>query len=133
MENLKIKHEVMAKIEAARQPGSVVSSNTSGLPIGRIAEGRSDDFKAHFLGTHFFNPARYLKLLEIIPTPDTDPKLTAFMMKFGERRLGKTMVLCKDTPNFIANRVAPITGTAASTSSWRTTRPSKKSTPLPDP
>ncbi|RPH83704.1 MAG: 3-hydroxyacyl-CoA dehydrogenase family protein [Desulfobacteraceae bacterium] len=113
VENLKIKHEVMAKIEAARKPGSIVSTNTSGLPIGQIAEGRSDEFKAHFLGTHFFNPARYLKLLEIIPTPETDPELTAFMMQFGERRLGKTMVLCKDTPNFIANRVAGITGTSA--------------------
>ncbi len=113
VENLKIKHEVMAKIEAARKPGSIVSTNTSGLPIYQIAEGRSDEFKSHFLGTHFFNPARYLKLLEIIPTPETDPNLTAFMMKFGERRLGKTMVLCKDTPNFIANRVAGITGTSA--------------------
>jgi 3-hydroxyacyl-CoA dehydrogenase len=113
VENLKIKHQVMAKIEAARKPGSIVSSNTSGLPIYQIAEGRSDEFKAHFLGTHFFNPARYLKLLEIIPTPETDPELTAFMMKFGERRLGKTLVLCKDTPNFIANRVASITGTSA--------------------
>jgi len=112
VENLAIKHQVMAKIEAARKPGSIVSSNTSGLPIGQIAEGRSDEFKAHFLGTHFFNPARYLKLLEIIPTPQTDPELTKFMMKFGERRLGKTMVLCKDTPNFIANRIASITGTS---------------------
>ena len=113
VENLKIKHEVMAKIEAARKPGSIVSTNTSGLPIVQIAEGRSDEFKAHFLGTHFFNPARYMKLLEIIPTPQSDPNLVDFMMKFGERRLGKTMVLCKDTPNFIANRVASINGTSA--------------------
>ena len=113
VENLKIKHEVMSKIEAARRPGSIVSTNTSGLPIYQIAEGRSDEFKAHFLGTHFFNPARYMKLLEIIPTPQTDPNLVDFMMKFGERRLGKTMVLCKDTPNFIANRVASINGTSA--------------------
>ncbi len=113
VENLAIKHQVMAKIEAARKPGSIVSSNTSGLPIGQIAEGRSEEFKAHFLGTHFFNPARYLKLLEIIPPPRTDPELVTFMMKFGERRLGKTMVLCKDTPNFIANRIASITGTSA--------------------
>jgi 3-hydroxyacyl-CoA dehydrogenase len=113
VENLKIKHEVMSKIEAARRPGSIVSTNTSGLPIVQIAEGRSDEFKAHFLGTHFFNPARYMKLLEIIPTPQTDPDLVDFMMKFGERRLGKTMVLCKDTPNFIANRVASINGTSA--------------------
>jgi 3-hydroxyacyl-CoA dehydrogenase len=112
VENLAIKHRVMARIEETRRPGSIVSSNTSGLPIASIAEGRSAEFKAHFLGTHFFNPARYLKLLEIIPTADTDPDLTAFMMKFGERRLGKTMVLCKDTPNFIANRVASITGTS---------------------
>jgi 3-hydroxyacyl-CoA dehydrogenase len=113
VENLKIKHEVMAKIEGARKPGSIVSTNTSGLPIHQIAEGRGDEFKKHFLGTHFFNPARYLKLLEIIPTPQTDPALVDFMTKFGERRLGKTMVLCKDTPNFIANRVASITGTSA--------------------
>ena len=113
VENLKIKHEVMARIEGARKPGSIVSTNTSGLPIHQIAEGRDDEFKRHFLGTHFFNPARYLKLLEIIPTPQTDPGLVDFMMKFGERRLGKTMVLCKDTPNFIANRVASITGTSA--------------------
>ncbi|MBA4394884.1 MAG: 3-hydroxyacyl-CoA dehydrogenase, partial [Desulfobacca sp.] len=113
VENLAIKHQVMAKIEEARKPGSIVSSNTSGLPIGQIAEGRSDEFKAHFLGTHFFNPARYLKLLEIIPTAQTDPELVTFMMKFGERRLGKTMVLCKDTPNFIANRMASITGTSS--------------------
>lgn len=112
VENLSIKHQVMAKIEESRRPGSIVSTNTSGLPIGQIAEGRSDEFKAHFLGTHFFNPARYLKLLEVIPTPQTDPELTRFMMKFGERRLGKTVVLCKDTPNFIANRVAAITGTS---------------------
>ena len=113
VENLKIKHEVMSRIEAARRPGSIVSTNTSGLPIHQIAEGRTDEFKAHFLGTHFFNPARYMKLLEIIPTPQTDPNLVDFMMKFGERRLGKTMVLCKDTPNFIANRVASINGTSA--------------------
>jgi 3-hydroxyacyl-CoA dehydrogenase len=112
VENLAIKHQVMAKIEESRRPGSIVSTNTSGLPIGQIAEGRSDEFKAHFLGTHFFNPARYLKLLEVIPTPQTDPELTKFMVKFGERRLGKTVVLCKDTPNFIANRVAAITGTS---------------------
>ena len=113
VENLKIKHEVMSKIEAARRPGSIVSTNTSGLPIHQIAEGRTAEFQAHFLGTHFFNPARYMKLLEIIPTPQTDPNLVDFMMKFGERRLGKTMVLCKDTPNFIANRVAAINGTSA--------------------
>jgi 3-hydroxyacyl-CoA dehydrogenase len=113
VENLAVKHQVMARIEETRKPGSIVSTNTSGLPIGEIAQGRSDEFKAHFLGTHFFNPARYLKLLEIIPTPQTNPELTRFMMQFGERRLGKTMVLCKDTPNFIANRIASITGTSS--------------------
>jgi 3-hydroxyacyl-CoA dehydrogenase len=113
VENLAVKHQVMARIEETRKPGSIVSTNTSGLPIGEIAQGRSDEFKAHFLGTHFFNPARYLKLLEIIPTPQTDPELTRFMMQFGERRLGKTVVLCKDTPNFIANRIASITGTSS--------------------
>jgi 3-hydroxyacyl-CoA dehydrogenase len=84
----------------------VVSSNTSGIPIHSLAQGFSDDFRKHFLGTHFFNPPRYLKLLEIIPTPDTDPDLTRFLIRFGEDQLGKGVVLCKDTPNFIGNRIA---------------------------
>lgn len=113
VENLEVKQKVMARIETARKEGCIVSTNTSGIPIHRIAEGRSVEFKAHFLGTHFFNPARYLKLLELIPTPDTDSHLVAFLKGFGERRLGKTAVIAKDTPNFIANRVGVVSGRAA--------------------
>jgi 3-hydroxyacyl-CoA dehydrogenase len=113
VEELEPKRELMARIEEARKHGSIVSSNTSGLPIASIAAGRSDDFKAHFLGTHFFNPPRYMKLLEIIPTPDTKPEIVEFMTDFAERRLGKGVVLCKDTPNFIANRYGSITGALA--------------------
>jgi 3-hydroxyacyl-CoA dehydrogenase len=99
------KRALMARIEAARKPGSFITSNTSGLPIASLAEGRSDEFKRHFLGTHFFNPPRTMKLLEIIPTPATDPGVLETMTGFGERRLGKGIVLCKDTPNFIGNRL----------------------------
>jgi len=94
----------MKRIEATRKPGSIISSNTSGIPISQIADGRSDEFKAHFLGTHFFNPARYLKLLEIIPTPETSREVVDFMSTFGRDVLGKGVVICKDTPNFIGNR-----------------------------
>src|SRR5574338_897951 len=89
VENLKIKQDLMARIDEVRKPSAIVSTNTSGIPVHAIAEGRSQDFKKHFLGTHFFNPPRYLKLLEIIPGPDTDPSLVQFMMDFGERHLGK--------------------------------------------
>jgi 3-hydroxyacyl-CoA dehydrogenase len=112
VENLEIKRRVMGRIEATRKARSIISTNTSGIPISEIAEGRSEDFKRHFLGTHFFNPARYMKLLELIPTADTDPQVLEFMRSFGERRLGKTVVCCKDTPNFIANRVAVMTARA---------------------
>ncbi|MGE5073761.1 MAG: 3-hydroxyacyl-CoA dehydrogenase/enoyl-CoA hydratase family protein [Anaerolineae bacterium] len=105
IENLKIKQALMARIDAARRAGSIVSSNTSGIPIGAIADGRSEDFQKHFLGTHFFNPPRYLKLLEIIPGPKTVKEVVDFMARFGERVLGKGVVVCKDTPNFIGNRV----------------------------
>ncbi|MCK6649865.1 MAG: 3-hydroxyacyl-CoA dehydrogenase/enoyl-CoA hydratase family protein, partial [Bacteroidia bacterium] len=88
-----------------RKPGTLISSNTSGIPIHLMNEGRSEDFQKHFCGTHFFNPPRYLKLLEIIPTPKTSPEVIDFLMKYGELYLGKTMVLCKDTPAFIANRI----------------------------
>src|SRR6267143_1856055 len=101
VENHPAKRELVARIEQVRKPNSIVSSNTSGLPIGAIAAAASADFKAHFLGTHFFNPPRYMKLLEVIPTPETDPKITEFMTAFGERRLGKGVVICKDTPNFV--------------------------------
>ncbi|MFQ5856554.1 MAG: 3-hydroxyacyl-CoA dehydrogenase/enoyl-CoA hydratase family protein [Anaerolineae bacterium] len=104
IERLDIKQQLMARIEAVRQPGSIVSTNTSGIPIKQVADGRSDDFKAHFLGTHFFNPPRYLKLLEIIPHAQTKPEVLEFMREFSMRTLGKGVVICKDTPNFIANR-----------------------------
>ncbi len=105
VEDLKIKQSLMARIDEVRKPNSIITTNTSGIPIQAIAEGRSKDFKRHFLGTHFFNPPRYLKLLEIIPTADTDKEAVKFMSWFGEYKLGKGVVLCKDTPNFIGNRV----------------------------
>ncbi len=105
VERLDIKQQLFEQVEKHRRPGTLISSNTSGIPIRFMTEGRSDDFKRHFLGTHFFNPARYMRLLEIIPTPDTDPAVTEFFMDFGDRMLGKQTVLCKDTPAFIANRV----------------------------
>lgn len=105
VERLDIKQSLFEKVDQLRRPGSIVTSNTSGIPIHLMAQGRSEDFRKHFLGTHFFNPPRYLRLLEIIPTSDTDPQVTQWMMAFGERYLGKQTVLCKDTPAFIANRV----------------------------
>ncbi|MBZ0316895.1 MAG: 3-hydroxyacyl-CoA dehydrogenase/enoyl-CoA hydratase family protein [Anaerolineae bacterium] len=110
IEKLPIKQDLMARIDAVRKPGSIITTNTSGLSIAAICQGRSEDFRRHFLGTHFFNPPRYLKLLEIIPHPETDPALVDFMFKFGSERLGKGCVLCKDTPNFIANRFISIIG-----------------------
>ncbi|MCD2423536.1 3-hydroxyacyl-CoA dehydrogenase/enoyl-CoA hydratase family protein [Niabella pedocola] len=105
VERLDIKQQLFEKVEQYRRPGTLITSNTSGIPIHLMTAGRSADFKKHFCGTHFFNPPRYLRLLEIIPTPDTDPEVTDFLMEFGDRILGKTTVLCKDTPAFIANRV----------------------------
>jgi 3-hydroxyacyl-CoA dehydrogenase len=105
IEKLEPKRALLARIEAARKPGSLVTTNTSGLPITSLAEGRSDEFKRHFLGTHFFNPPRYMKLLEIIPTAATDPAVVQMISEFGEKLLGKGVVLCKDTPNFIGNRL----------------------------
>lgn len=105
VENLDIKKSLYEKIDAVRKPGSIVSSNTSGISINAMAEGRSEDFKKHFLGTHFFNPPRYLKLLEVIPAQDTLPEVVEFMQQFGENRLGKGVVLAKDTPNFVGNRI----------------------------
>ena len=105
VENLAIKKTVFEQVERHRTAGTLITSNTSGIPIHLMLEGRSDDFKKHFCGTHFFNPPRYLQLLEIIPTPETDPPLIDFLMQYGDRYLGKTTVLCKDTPAFIANRV----------------------------
>ncbi|NDJ74697.1 MAG: 3-hydroxyacyl-CoA dehydrogenase/enoyl-CoA hydratase family protein, partial [Chloroflexi bacterium] len=111
IENLAIKQDLMARLDAIRQPDAIISTNTSGLRINAIAEGRSDDFQRHFLGTHFFNPPRYLKLLEIIPHPNTDPAVLDFMLDYGANVLGKGVVLCKDTPNFIANRFISLAGT----------------------
>lgn len=105
IERLDIKKQVFDNVEKYRKPGTLISSNTSGIPIHLMNEGRSEDFQKHFCGTHFFNPPRYLKLLEIIPTPKTSPEVIDFLMKYGELYLGKTMVLCKDTPAFIANRI----------------------------
>lgn len=113
VENLKIKQELMVRIDEVRKPNAIVSTNTSGIPVHAIADGRSKEFKKHFLGTHFFNPPRYLKLLEIIPTKDTSKDVIEFMAHFGEYRLGKGIVICKDTPNFIGNRVAFGTGAFA--------------------
>jgi 3-hydroxyacyl-CoA dehydrogenase len=105
IENLKIKRSLMARIDAIRPASTIVSTNTSGIPVTEIAEGLSEGFRQHFLGTHFFNPPRYLKLLEVIPTKDTLPEVIDAVSEFGEYRLGKGIVLCKDTPNFIANRI----------------------------
>ncbi|WP_143414993.1 3-hydroxyacyl-CoA dehydrogenase/enoyl-CoA hydratase family protein [Geobacillus sp. E263] len=105
VENLEIKKSVFARVDEVRKPGTIVSSNTSGISIEAMAEGRSEDFKRHFLGTHFFNPPRYLKLLEIIPTKDTAQEVVSYMKTFGEEVLGKGVVMAKDTPNFIANRI----------------------------
>jgi 3-hydroxyacyl-CoA dehydrogenase len=110
VENMDAKRDLVARIDRLRKPGSIVSSNTSGLPISQISANASDDFRKHFIGTHFFNPPRYMKLLEVIPTPDTAPEITQFVREFGEHRLGKGVVLCKDTPNFIANRLASVGG-----------------------
>ncbi len=105
VERLDIKNIIFEKVDQHRKAGSIVSSNTSGIPINSMLDNRTEDFKSHFLGTHFFNPPRYLKLLEIIPTSKTNQEVVDFMMEFGGKLLGKTTVLCKDTPAFIANRV----------------------------
>tara|TARA_R110002072_G_scaffold282761_1_gene445839 strand:- start:63507 stop:65912 length:2406 start_codon:yes stop_codon:yes gene_type:complete len=105
IERLDIKQQVFTNVEKYRKPGTLITSNTSGIPIHMMLDGRSDDFKAHFCGTHFFNPPRYLQLLEIIPTPSTNSEVIDFLMDYGSRFLGKKTVLCKDTPAFIANRV----------------------------
>ncbi|MBP9606391.1 MAG: 3-hydroxyacyl-CoA dehydrogenase/enoyl-CoA hydratase family protein, partial [Ferruginibacter sp.] len=105
VERLDIKKSVFDEVEKYRRPGTLITSNTSGIPIQLMAEGRSEDFKKHFCGTHFFNPPRYLRLLEIIPTPFTDTAVVDFLMHYGDLYLGKTTVLTKDTPAFIANRI----------------------------
>lgn len=105
VENLDIKKKVYEEVEKFRKPGTLITSNTSGIPIHLMTENRSEDFRKHFCGTHFFNPPRYLRLLEIIPTKFTDPETIHFLMHYGDLYLGKTTVLCKDTPAFIANRI----------------------------
>ncbi|MES3016582.1 MAG: 3-hydroxyacyl-CoA dehydrogenase NAD-binding domain-containing protein [Bacteroidota bacterium] len=105
VERLDIKRQIYDQVEKFRTPGTLISSNTSGIPIHLMAEGRSDDFRTHFCGTHFFNPPRYLRLLEIIPGPETRQEVIDFHLHYGDKFLGKTTVLCKDTPAFIANRV----------------------------
>src|SRR5262249_2635155 len=106
VENLNIKRELLKQVDRVRKPGTIVSSNTSGISIRAMSEGMSDDFRSNFLGTHFFNPPRYLKLLEVIPTAETLNEVAAFASDFCDRRLGKGVVFAKDTPNFIANRIA---------------------------
>ena len=105
VERLDIKKSLYEKVDALRKPGTLITSNTSGIPIHLMAEGRSEDFRKNFCGTHFFNPPRYLRLLEIIPTSETDKSVVDFLMHYGDLFLGKTTVLCKDTPGFIANRL----------------------------
>src|SRR3712207_3239885 len=110
VEKLEPKRELMERVENVARDNALISSNTSGIPLHRIAEGRSEGFRRRFLGTHFFNPPRYLKLLEIIPTEDTDPEVAEFVRNFGERVLGKGGVIAKDTPNFIGNRIGTFAG-----------------------
>ena len=106
VEKLDVKRELLARVDAVRRPGSIVSSNTSAISIAAIAEGRSDDLRRHWLGTHFFNPPRYLHLLEVIPTPDTDRGVLETVTAFADRSLGKGVVVAKDSPGFIGNHLA---------------------------
>src|SRR4051794_6573718 len=105
VERLEVKQSLFERIEALRAPGAIVSSNTSGIPISALAEGRSPEFRRHLAGTHFFNPPRYLRLVEIIPTLDTDPAVVDRIRNFTDLRLGKGVVVARDTPNFIANHI----------------------------
>jgi len=110
VENLDVKRQLMERIDGVRKAGSILTTNTSGLPIHRIAEGRSEDFRRHFFGTHFFNPPRYMKLLEVIRGDEADPDAVAALAEFADDRLGKGVVFCKDTPNFIGNRLLSVHG-----------------------
>src|SRR5207247_631273 len=105
VEQLEVKRGVLERVDAVGRPGTIVTSNTSGISIAAMAEGRSDDFRRHWLGTHFFNPPRYLRLLEIIPTRETDPSVVERVSHFADHRLGKGVVVAKDTPGFIANHI----------------------------
>src|SRR5499425_2209805 len=104
-ENLEIKRKLLSRVAQFRKPGAIVTTNTSGLPVHLIAEGLPEEFQQHWAGTHFFNPPRYMKLIEVIPGPTTSPEVIATLSDFCDRRLGKGVVLAKDTPNFIANRI----------------------------
>src|SRR5690348_13139308 len=104
-ENLEIKRKLLSRVAQFRKPGAIVTTNTSGLPVHLIAEGMSEEFQQHWAGTHFFNPPRYLKLVEVIPGPKTSGDVVAALSDFCDRRLGKGVVVAKDTPNFIANRI----------------------------
>src|SRR5205814_5295835 len=106
VEQLDIKRSLLEKVDAARRPDSIISSNTSGIPIAALAEGRSDDFRRHWLGTHFFNPPRYLHLLEVIPTAETAKEVVEAVSSFADHHLGKGVVIAKDSPNFIGNHIA---------------------------
>ena len=117
VEQLPAKQALMERLESVVKSDAIISSNTSGLSLAAIAQGRSQGFRQRFLGTHFFNPPRYLKLLELIPTPDTDPQVLARLQWFGERHLGKGIVIAKDTPNFIANRIG-LYGTLSAIRAW---------------
>src|SRR5215204_6065759 len=110
IEKLEPKKELMQRVEDTAKENAIISTNTSGIPLRRISEGRSEEFKRRFVGTHFFNPPRYLKLMEIIPTEDTDPDIVEAVRNFGERVLGKGGVIAKDTPNFIGNRLGSFAG-----------------------
>ncbi len=105
VENLELKRALLKKVEAIRKPGTIVTTNTSGLPVAKLAEGFSDDFRKSWLGAHFFNPPRYMRLLELIPTPETERAAIDAVAHFGDLHLGKGVVFAKDTPNFIGNRV----------------------------
>jgi len=105
VEQVDVKRSLFARVDEVRRTGSIVSSNTSGIPLATLAEGRSEDFRRHFVGTHFFNPPRYLRLLELIPTADTDPAVVDQVARLADERLGKGVVVAKDTPNFIANHI----------------------------
>jgi len=113
-ENLAIKRELFRRVEQFAKRGAIISTNTSGIPLAQIAEGFSPEFRTHFLGTHFFNPPRYLHLLEVIPGPETAPDVLQFVHEYSDRRLGKGVVVCKDTPNFIANRIGCFFGATVS-------------------
>ncbi|MBV8477064.1 MAG: 3-hydroxyacyl-CoA dehydrogenase family protein, partial [Acidobacteria bacterium] len=105
VEDLAIKRALLEKVAVVRRPGTITTTNTSGLPVAKIAEGFSDEFRRSWFGTHFFNPPRYMRLLELIPTPDADPALMRAIADFCDLHLGKGVVYAKDTPNFIANRI----------------------------